>query len=127
MQEEAEKHKDEDEKKAETIKLKIAPTQLLQQLKSSKRRGDKIDTKVKEQVEEKVKALKEVAQKDSTKEEIETATKIVRRPFKVGEAMYKDQPKADGQQTTAEEPKEGDKDDKKKKLKKVKWLSNAKC
>ena len=99
----------------------------MQQLKSSKRRGDKIDTKVKEQVEEKVKALKEVAQKDSTKEEIETATKIVRRPFKVGEAMYKDQPKADGQQTTAEEPKEGDKDDKKKKLKKVKWLSNAKC
>ncbi|MEK7470458.1 MAG: molecular chaperone DnaK [Patescibacteria group bacterium] len=119
MQEEAEKHKDEDEKKAETIKVKNSADAIIATAeKALKDAGDKIDTKVKEQVEEKVKALKEVAQKDgSTKEEIETATKELSDELsKVGEAMYKDQPKADGQQTTAEEPKEGDKDDKKEKV-----------
>ncbi len=119
MQEEAEKHKDEDEKKAETIKVKNSADAIIATAeKALKDAGDKVDTKVKEQVEEKVKALKEVAQKDgSTKEEIETATKELSDELsKVGEAMYKDQPKADGQQTTAEEPKEGDKDDKKEKV-----------
>ena len=119
MQEEAEKHKDEDEKKAETIKVKNSADAIIATAeKALKDAGDKVDTKVKEQVEEKVKALKEVAQKDSsTKEEIETATKDLSDTLsKVGEAMYKDQPKADGQQTTAEEPKEGDKDDKKEKV-----------
>lgn len=117
MQEEAEKHKDEDEKKAETIKVKNSADAIIATAeKALKDAGDKVDTKVKEQVEEKVKALKEVAQKDgSTKEEIETATKELSDELsKVGEAMYKDQGKTEEPKNgETEEPKE-EKDEKKK-------------
>lgn len=92
MQEEAEKHKDEDEKKAETIKAKNnADAMVATAEKALKDAGDKVDAKVKEQVEEKVKVLKEITSKDSsTKEEIEAATKELSDELsKVGEAMYK--------------------------------------
>lgn len=91
MQEEAEKHKEEDEKKAETIKVKNSADALVATAeKALKDAGDKVDAKVKEQVEEKVKNLKDIASKDSsTKEEIETATKELSDELsKVGEAMY---------------------------------------
>ncbi|MDP1710288.1 MAG: molecular chaperone DnaK [bacterium] len=99
MQEEAEKHKDEDEKKAETIKVKNNADALIATAeKALKDAGDKVDAKIKEEVEEKVKALKEVAQKDSsTKEEIETATKELSDELsKVGEAMYAEGAKSTG-------------------------------
>lgn len=94
MQEEAEKHKDEDEKKAELIKTKNMADQMVAVAeKSLKDAGDKVDTKVKETVEEKVKKVKEVIGKeDSSKEDIETATKELSDELsKIGEAMYKDQ------------------------------------
>ena len=77
MQEEAEKHKEEDEKKAEAIKAKNNADQMVATAeKALKDAGDKVDAKIKEQVEEKVKKVKEVAAKeDSTKEDIEAATK----------------------------------------------------
>jgi len=93
MQEEAEKHKEEDEKKAESIKAKNNADALIATAeKALKDAGDKAPADVKEKVEEKIKTLKEIAQKDSSsKEEIETATKELSDELsKVGEAMYKD-------------------------------------
>lgn len=123
MQEEAEKHKDEDEKKAEIIKAKNSADSLVSTAeKSIKDAGDKVPADVKEKVEEKVKALKEVSQKDSsTKEEIETATKELSDELsKVGEAMYKDQDKgkeeksdeSKDEKAEGPEPAEGKKDEK---------------
>ncbi len=94
MQEEAEKHKEEDEKKAETIKTKNNADSLIATAeKALKDAGDKVDAKIKEQVEEKVKVLKEVAQKEaSTKEEIEAATKDLSDTLsQIGQAMYGNQ------------------------------------
>jgi len=92
MQEEAEKHKEEDEKKADVVKAKNNADSLVATAeKSLKDAGDKVDAKVKEQVEEKVKKVKEVtAKEDSSKEDIETATKELSDELsKVGETMYK--------------------------------------
>lgn len=118
MQEEAEKHKAEDEKKADVIKSKNnADGMVATAEKSLKDAGDKVDAKIKEQVEEKIKKVKEVLGKeDSSKEDIDSATKELSDELsKVGEAMYKDQQSAGqpGSQTDSEEKKE-DKDGKKK-------------
>ncbi len=94
MQEEAEKHKEEDEKKSETVKAKNnADAMVATAEKSIKDAGDKVPADVKEKVEEKVKKVKEVtAKEDSSKEDIETATKDLSDELsKIGEAMYKDQ------------------------------------
>jgi molecular chaperone DnaK len=107
MQEEAEKHKEEDEKKSETIKAKNnADAMVATAEKALKDAGDKVDAKIKEQVEEKVKAVKEVAGKeDASKEEIETATKDLSDTLsQIGQAMYgnqgQGQPAGDAQQTS---------------------------
>lgn len=91
MQEEAEKHKEEDEKKAEVIKVKNnAEAMVATAEKALKDAGDKVDAKIKEQVEEKVKKVKEVtAKEDSSKEDIEIATKDLSDTLsQVGQAMY---------------------------------------
>ncbi len=94
MQEEAEKHKEEDEKKAETIKAKNnADAMVATAEKALKDAGDKVDAKIKEQVEEKVKKVKEVAGKeDVSKDEIESATKDLSDTLsQIGQAMYGNQ------------------------------------
>jgi len=91
MQEEAEKHKEEDEKKADVIKAKNNADAITATAeKALKDAGDKVDAKIKEDVEEKIKKVKEVtAKEDSSKEEIEEATKDLSDTLsKVGEAMY---------------------------------------
>ncbi|KKR69682.1 MAG: hypothetical protein UU12_C0039G0009 [Candidatus Woesebacteria bacterium GW2011_GWA2_40_7b] len=114
MQEEAEKHKEEDEKKAETIKVKNNADGLVATAeKALKDAGDKVDAKIKEQVEEKVKKVKEVvAKEDSSREDIETATKELSDELsKVGEAMYKDSSSAKATADEAGETKEGKNDE----------------
>ena len=120
MQEEAEKHKEEDEKKAETIKAKNNADGLVSTAeKALKDAGDKIDAKIKELVEEKVKKVKEVvAKEDSSREDIETATKELSDELsKVGEAMYKGQEKGKEENSDESKPEEkaevGKKDEKK--------------
>src|SRR5258708_15777834 len=77
MQEEAEKHKEEDEKKAETIKVKNSADSLIATAeKALKDGGDKVPAEVKESVEEKIKTLSEVLAKEaSTKETLAQKTK----------------------------------------------------
>jgi len=116
MQEEAEKHKDEDEKKADVIKSKnSADAMVATAEKALKDAGDKVDAKVKESVEEKVKKVKEVlAKDDSSKEDIESATKDLSETLsKIGEAMYGKQGEQPQGGETKEEEKKEDSDKKK--------------
>ncbi len=124
MQEEAEKHKAEDEVKAETIKAKnSADAMVATAEKALKDAGNKVDAKIKEQVEEKVKKVKEVAGKDdSSKEDIESATKDLSDTLgQIGRAMYgqqgQGQPAGDDSQKTSDDSSKSD--DGKKKDEKV--------
>ena len=91
MQEEAEKHKAEDEKKAEKIQTKNQADSLVATAeKALKDAGDKAPADVKEKVEEKIKTVKDIlAKEDAGKEEIEAATKDLSETLsQVGQAMY---------------------------------------
>jgi molecular chaperone DnaK len=106
MQEEAEKHKEEDEKKADVVKTKNnADAMVATAEKAIKDAGDKAPADVKEKVEEKIKKVKEVAAKeDSSKEDIEAATKDLSDTLsQIGQAMYGSAGSPQGQKT--EEPK----------------------
>lgn len=104
MQEEAERHKVEDEKKAETIQSKNSADAIVAAAeKALKDAGDKAPKDVRESVEKKISAVKEVLKKDgATKEEYESATKELSDELqKVGQAMYSQnqstsQPESDG-------------------------------
>ncbi|MGA2910400.1 MAG: molecular chaperone DnaK [Candidatus Microgenomates bacterium] len=114
MQEEAEKHKEEDEKKADVVKTKNnADAMVATAEKALKDAGDKAPADVKEKVEEKIKKVKEVtAKEDSSKEDIENATKELSDTLsQIGQAMYQktEEPKKNG----AEEAKPEEKSDKK--------------
>ena len=118
MQEEAEKHKEEDDKKAETIKSKNSADSLIATAeKAIKDGGDKVPAEVKEKVEEKVKNLKEISSKEgASKEDIETATKDLSDELsKVGESMYKDQSSSAPGGASADEASEPKEDSEKKK------------
>src|SRR5258708_2761347 len=115
MQEEAEKHKEEDEKKAETIKVKnSADTLIATAEKALKDGGDKVPAEVKENGEEKIKELKDVLEKGS-KEEMETKTKELSETLsQIGQSMYQGQPGAEGAKEQEEAPKEEEKKSSKK-------------
>lgn len=111
-QEEAEKHKEEDQKKAEKIEAKNkAETMIAASEKALKDAGDKAPADVKEKVEEKIKALKEVL--DGEKEAIEEKTKDLSDTLsQIGAAMYQSQepPKEEGkEEDKKEDKKDGDK------------------
>ena len=113
-QEEAEKNKEEDLKKAEIIQAKNqADSMVAAAEKSLKDAGDKAPKDIKEKVEEKINAVKEVLKKeDSKKEDYENATKELSDELsKIGQAMYQSPDKS-------EAPKEEDKKEDKKKEKK---------
>jgi len=91
MQEEAEKHKEEDTKKAEKITAKNQADSLVAAAeKALKDAGDKAPKDVKEKVEEKIKVVKEImAKEDFSKDELDTATKDLSETLsQVGQAMY---------------------------------------
>src|SRR3989344_2549732 len=91
MQEEAEKHKEEDTKKAEVIQAKNhADTMVAMAEKALKDAGDKAPADVKTKVEEKIKSVKDILAKEgSGKDEIEAAVKDLSETLsQVGQAMY---------------------------------------
>ena len=108
MQEEAEHHKEEDQKKAEKITAKNQADSMVSAAeKALKDAGDKAPVDVKTKVEEKVKAVKEVlAKEDASKEDIETSTKDLSDTLsQIGQAMYGSQ---GAPQRGTEAPKEGE-------------------
>ena len=121
MQEEAEKHKEEDKKKAEAIETKNKADSLVAASeKALKDAGDKVDKKIKEGVEKKIKAVKDVMD-SGDKEKIEKATNDLSEELqKIGQAMYgstgSPQGGAQGQKQSGGGQKEGaDKGDEQKK------------
>ncbi len=115
-QEDAEKNKADDEKKAEQIKAKnMADAMITTAEKSIKDAGDKAPKEAVEKVQEKIKALKDILE-TGTKEDLEAKTKELSETLsQVGQAMYANQtpPSGDAAQSGAEEPKEEKKSDKK--------------
>jgi len=91
MQEEAEHHKEEDKRKAEKIQARNqADAMIAAAEKSLKDSGDKVSANIKEDVEEKIKTLKEILSKEeSDKEVIENATKNLSDSLsQIGQLMY---------------------------------------
>jgi len=100
MQEEAEKHKEEDQKKADMVQAKNQADALVATAeKSLKDAGDKVSEDVKKKVEEKINAVKDVLKNDNTtKEKIDNASKELSETLQtIGQAMYqKEEPKNEG-------------------------------
>jgi len=94
MKADAEKYADEDKAKKELIEAKNKANSVAFELeKQLKEYGDKLDEKVKTEIEENVKKLKEMSEKDDvTKEELDKATEeTFASAQKMGEAMQKAQ------------------------------------
>jgi molecular chaperone DnaK len=89
MAKEAEMHAEDDKKKKEKVEVRNNADSLIYTAeKALKDAGDKIDTAVKGQVEDKVKTLKETQEKDNT-EDIKKATEELSTVLqKIGEAVY---------------------------------------
>lgn len=115
-QEDAEKNKAEDEKKAEQIKAKNnADAMIVTAEKSIKDAGDKAPKAEVEKVQEKIKALKDILETGS-KEDLEAKTKELSETLsQVGQAMYANQtpPAGDAQGSADESKSEEKKSDKK--------------
>ncbi len=108
MQEEAEKHKAEDEKKAEKIKARNnADAMIATAEKALKDAGDKVPSDVKEKIEGKIKALKDVLE-TAEKEELEAKTKELSDVLSgIGQVMYgQSQQAQSGQETEDKEKKD---------------------
>jgi molecular chaperone DnaK len=94
MKADAEKHAEEDKRKKELIEAKNKATSVAFEMeKQLKDYGDKLDAKDKEALEENIKKLKEMAEKeDVAKEDLDKATEeTLNSAQKLGEAMQKAQ------------------------------------
>lgn len=119
MKQDAEKHADDDKKKKELIEARNHATSVAFEIeKQLKEYGDKLDPKDKEEIEENVKKLKELAaQESATKEELDKATdEMFKSAQKIGEAMQKAgaQPGANGEAKADSDSKDDKKEDSKK-------------
>ncbi len=116
MQEEAERHKEEDRKRAELAEAKNrADAMLAAAEKALKDAGEKAPKDIKDKVEEKIKNVKDILAKEgASKEEIEAATKELSDTLsQIGQAMYAQQPgSAQSQVSDDEEKRKKDKDGK---------------
>ena len=116
MKEEAEKNADKDKVEKEKIEVKNRADQLVYTAeKALKDAGDKVDAKVKTEVEGKIKELKDAISKN-TKEEMDAKTKELSDSLqKIGQTMYQGQqgaPQQPGQPPKEEKPASDKKKDK---------------
>ncbi len=116
MRKEAEEHADEDKKKKEAVEVKnMADTLIYTAEKTLKEAGDKVDSNLKSDVEQKIQALKEVKDKENL-EEIKTQTESLSTALQeIGKKMYeqaaKEQPKAEDSSDKSEEANHEEKKD----------------
>lgn len=109
MQEEAEKHKEEDQKKAEQIEARNRADAIVATAeKALKDAGDKVPSEVKTKVEEKIKAVKDtLAKENASREDLENVTKELSDTLsEVGQAMYGSQGAAASAQGAGETKKD---------------------
>ncbi len=112
MVKDAEAHADEDKRKKEEIATRnMADTLVYTAEKSLKDAGDKVPADIRQEVEDKAKALKEIVQ-TASKVELETKTKELSDSLqKIGENMYKDQPQGPTQEQNGSNNQEPPKND----------------
>jgi molecular chaperone DnaK len=124
MQEEAEHHKEEDTKKAEIVTARNhADAMVGTAEKALKDAGDKVPKDVKEKVEGKIKAVKDVLGKGdgASKNDLESATKDLSDTLSsIGQSMYQQQSGPTSGQPSGEEKKKEEGDGKEEKKKKDK-------
>ena len=122
MKEEAEKHKAEDKKRAERVESRNKADNLVGAAeKALKDAGDRVDSKIKKAVEEKIDAVKDVLKdEEPDKEKLEKATNELNEELqKVGAAMYSAEQSSQaskagtGQKPDDDKKSGGDKKDKK--------------
>lgn len=118
MKEEAEKHADDDKKEKEKIEARNkADNMIYVAEKSLKDAGDKAPADLKKEVEDKIKALKDILESGSSSD-IENKTKELSDTLqKIGQGMYSQQPGQagpTGEPTSEEAPKDEDKKEEKK-------------
>jgi len=103
MKQEAEAHAEEDKKKKELVEVRIGADQLIYTAeKALKDAGDKVDNELKTAIEEKIKTVKEVKEKDNL-EEIKTATEALSTEIqKIGEILAKQAQEAQPENNQAE-------------------------
>jgi len=113
MTKEAEAHAQEDEEKKEKIEARNhADALIFTAEKSLKDGGDKVPAEIKTDVEEKIKALKDILDSGS-KEEIESKTKELSDTLqKIGEAAYQQGQQAQAEEEIESKEEEGSKDKK---------------
>ena len=119
MKKDAEEHADEDKKKREVVDVKnTADSLIFTAEKTIKDAGDKVDTNLKKDVEEKIKALQGVKDSDNT-EEIKTQAEALSKSLQeLGAKMYEDaskqspNPKSDASEDDKKED-DGSEDEKK--------------
>lgn len=118
MKQDAEAHADEDKKKREVIEAKnMADSLIYTAEKTLSDAGDKADSNLKSDIEEKIKALKEVKDTDKL-EEIKTQTEALSKSLQeLGAKMYQqagpqEQPKEDVKAEEKSDEKEEKKEDK---------------
>ncbi|MBI4268678.1 molecular chaperone DnaK [Candidatus Uhrbacteria bacterium] len=112
MSKEAELHAEEDKKKRELIDLKNSADSVVYQTeKSLKEFGDKVPADVKSEVEAKLDLLKKAKDGEDGSAIQSALNEVQQVASKIGAAMYKDQPAADGPQATDTAPNEEKKDE----------------
>lgn len=100
MTAEAEKHAGEDKKKREKIDVKNQADSLIYASeKAIKDAGDKLDAKIKEEVESKIKKVKDLLESDNADELKKAVEELSSALSKIGADLYKSQPQAPEEQT----------------------------
>ncbi len=107
MKQDAEAHAEEDKKKKEDLEIKnTADTLVYTAEKAMKDAGDKLDENVKKNIEEKIKELKDIKDKNDIAE-IKSKTEVLSSEIqKIGAEMYKDAGPATEAPKTDEAPKD---------------------
>ena len=96
MKRDAELHADEDKKKKELIEAKNQADALVYTAEKSLRdAGDKVEAGIKDEVNQKIEALKKIKDGDDVAAIRSAETELAQSLSKIGEAMYKNQPKDD--------------------------------
>jgi len=96
MKQDAEGHKEEDQKKKEAIEVRNTAEQLMYTAEHSlKEYGEKISDTVKSEVEEKIKSLREIKEKDDLDATKKATEELSTTLGKIGQAMAGNQQQAD--------------------------------
>lgn len=112
MKRDAEAHAEEDKKRLEEIEIKNEAEILVGSAERTLDEfGDKIDASLKDDIEQKIKALQEALEKEDVQDIKRKKEELTKRLTKIGEQMYQQQQQAEAQQQAAGDNTVGREDD----------------